>query len=70
MRTFEQLQVLPANERLQLAVDLWESIENDASVSLDVQQLRELDCRIDLLEADPKRGISWMTVRDSILATL
>ncbi len=72
MIMIEQLKELPFAERFQLAVDLWDSVEDDSSnaISLNAEQIRELDYRLDLLEAKPKEGVLWSTVRDRILATL
>lgn len=72
MVILEELQALPTNERLELAMNLWESVETDAqnSIKLDQAQLAEIDYRLDLFEANPKQGTPWPIVRDRILATL
>ena len=57
----EQLKELPFAERFQLAVDLWDSVEDDSSnsISLSPEQIKELDYRLDLLETEPKKGIPF-----------
>ena len=64
----EELKQLPFTERLQLAEDLWDSIADDPlnNITLSTEQIRELDYRLNLLEAEPKSGTLWSSVRDSL----
>jgi putative addiction module component (TIGR02574 family) len=66
------LQQLPVVERLQAVEDLWDSIAEDSqqALGLSVEQLVELDERLDDLEANPHDNLLWEKVRSKILAEL
>jgi len=56
-------------ERLQLAQDLWDSVDSAAGVDilpLTDSQRQELDRRLDDLESNPDDSISWPEARDNI----
>jgi putative addiction module component (TIGR02574 family) len=60
-------------ERLQLAQDLWDSVED--AVGIDVlpltdEQRAELDHRLADLESAPDDGSSWDQVKDQVLNRL
>lgn len=60
---------LTAAERIQLAQDLWDSLEPselDAECPLTSDQQAELDRRLADLERDPDAGIPWEQVRAEI----
>ena len=60
-------------ERLRLAQDLWDSV--DDAVGVDVlpltdEQRAELDRRLDDLEANPEEAVSWEETKQNILRSL
>ena len=62
---------LPANERAELAMALWQSLtdaERDAELVLTSEQEAELDRRWAEHLADPTSAIPWETVRRKLLA--
>lgn len=62
----EALLKLPSQERADLAMALWESLDEadrEASVDLTPEQAAELDRRIAEHLADPSTGIPWEEVR-------
>ena len=62
---------LPANERAELAMALWESLtdtERDAELALTPEQAAELDRRWVEHLADPTSAIPWEEVRRKLLA--
>ena len=64
---------LTAAERIQLAQDLWDSLEPaeiDEAVPLTAEQTAELDRRLAELERDPEAGIPWEQVMADIQAGL
>lgn len=64
---------LTAAERIQLAQDLWDSLEPaevDAECPLTSEQQAELDRRLADLERDPDAGVPWEQVRVEIDARL
>jgi len=57
-------------DRLNLIEELWESVLNgDSNAGLTPEQEAELDRRLDLQEADPKRGSSLEEVEARIRAS-
>ena len=62
---------LPANERAELAMALWESLteaERDAELVLSPEQEAELDRRWTEHLADPGSAIPWEDIRRKLLA--
>ena len=62
----EALLKLPSNQRADLAMALWESLEEadrEASVDLTPELAAELDRRLAEHLADPSTGIPWEEVR-------
>ncbi|HEY0808567.1 MAG TPA: addiction module protein [Longimicrobiales bacterium] len=64
---------LSPTERLQLAQDLWDSV--DSAAGLDVlplsdEQREELERRLAELEANPNEGSPWPEVRDRLKSQL
>lgn len=52
-----KLQMLPFDERIKLAEDLWDSIASDKqALALTTEQKAELDLRLDAYEIDKDRG--------------
>ena len=64
---------LTAAERIQLAQDLWDSLEPaeiDAELPLTEDQKAELDRRLADLERNPEAGVPWEEARAQIEASL
>jgi len=64
---------LTAAERIQLAQDLWDSLEPaeiDAELPLTDDQKAELDRRLADLEQNPEAGVPWEQVRAELEAGL
>ena len=64
--TLADLLKLPADERADLAMALWDSLEDsqrEAELALTPEQAAELDRRLADHIADPGSGIPWETVR-------
>lgn len=62
---------LPANERAELAMALWQSLtdaERDAELVLTPEQAAELDRRWAEHLADPTSAIPWEAIRRKLLA--
>ena len=62
---------LPANERAELAMALWQSLtdaERDAELVLTSEQEAELDRRWAEHLADPTSAIPWEAIRRKLLA--
>ncbi|MDO9556125.1 MAG: addiction module protein [Coriobacteriia bacterium] len=58
---------LSVSERIQLVEDLWDSIAvSGADIPLTAAEIRELDRRLDDLEANPGTGTPWSEVRARI----
>jgi len=69
---FDFSQLTPA-ERLQLAQDLWDSVDDAVGVDvlpLTEEQRAELDRRLADLEANPEDGIPWEQAKREILDQL
>ena len=60
---------LSLNERLQLAEDLWDSID-DEQIPIPDWHREELDRRLTAYQADPEAGIPWEEVRERLLKLL
>jgi len=69
--TLSQLFKLPANERAELAMALWESLtdaEREAELTLSAEQQAELDRRWAEHLEDPSSAVPWDEVRRKLLA--
>ena len=69
--TLSQLLKLPAGDRAELAMALWESLsdaEREAEFALTEEQRRELDRRWADYLADPSAVVSWSEVRRKLLS--
>ncbi len=68
--SLEELLKLPPAERVEIALALWESLEDsevDALLPLTEDQKAELDRRLAEHERDPDSGIPWEQVRRELL---
>lgn len=68
--TLSQLLRLPAADRAELAMALWESLsaaEHDESLALTDEQVAELDRRWNEHLADPASAVPWSEVRRKLL---
>jgi putative addiction module component (TIGR02574 family) len=65
-----ELLKLDAEERLQAAEELWESVANDQEgpSGLSDEQLAEIERRIEEHERDPSSAIPWEVVRARLWA--
>ena len=65
-----ELLKLDAEERLQAAEELWESVANgpDAPHGLSDEQVAEIERRIEEHERDPSSAIPWEVVRARLWA--
>jgi len=63
----ELLQLTPA-ERIELAQELWDSVESGEFPPLTPDQMAEIDRRIEAHEKDPGRAIPWEEVRERLRA--
>jgi putative addiction module component (TIGR02574 family) len=61
-----ELMKLDAQERLQIAEELWDSV-GEEHLPLTEHQAAELQRRMDDLEANPSIGVPWEEVRASLL---
>ena len=64
---------LSPSERLELAQDLWDSVDpaSDTSVlPLSDEQRAELDRRLEELDASPNSGSAWPEVKERVLGKL
>jgi putative addiction module component (TIGR02574 family) len=61
---------LPKEERIALAMALWDSVEPDEIPPLTEAQIRLLDGRIKEYEANPDDVVPWDEVRDKALRSL
>ena len=67
--TLDELLKLPASDRADLAMALWESLtdsEREAEVVLTDEQKAELDRRIAEYDADPGSATPWEVVKDRL----
>ncbi len=61
---------LPADDRAELAIALWESlteVERDTAFELTDEQRRELDRRWDEHQRNPGSAVPWSEVRRKLL---
>lgn len=58
----EEIARLSPSERLDLIAQLWDSLEHH-EVPLGQAQLAELDRRLDSLEHDRHRGVTWAALK-------
>jgi putative addiction module component (TIGR02574 family) len=63
----ENARTLPAAERLELAMTLWNTIDRN-DISLTEAQARELDRRIEEDDADISPARSWTDVKRDLLS--
>jgi putative addiction module component (TIGR02574 family) len=61
---------LPVGERLELAEEIWESVELSTQPPLPAWQRQLLDERIAKDDADPEAGSPWEEVKQRILSSL
>ncbi|HEY6832378.1 MAG TPA: addiction module protein [Pseudolabrys sp.] len=59
----QELMRLPATERVEIALELWDSVEESDLPPLTPEQMEEIDRRIAEHERDPSRAIPWEEVR-------
>jgi putative addiction module component (TIGR02574 family) len=64
----EELMRLPADERVEIALELWDSVDEKDLPPLTPEQMEEIDRRIAEHERDPSRAIPWEEVRDRLRA--
>jgi putative addiction module component (TIGR02574 family) len=64
----QELMRLPAAERVEIALELWDSVEERDLPPLTPEQMEEIDRRIAEHERDPSRAIPWEEVRDRLRA--
>lgn len=68
---FIDIEKLDTNERLELIEELWESLcVNPELIPVSDEQKKELDRRLDAMEADEAAGIPWELVRERIQGRL
>jgi putative addiction module component (TIGR02574 family) len=68
--TLAKLLELPATERVDIAMALWDSLtpaEQEAEFDLTPEQRAELDCRLAEHLANPASAIPWDEVRRKLL---
>ena len=68
--TLAKLLELPATERVDIAMALWDSLtpaEQEAEFDLTAEQRAELDRRLAEHIADPASAVSWEEVRRKLL---
>ena len=64
----QEITRLSVAERIQLVEDIWDSIATQADgVSLTEAQMRDLDQRLNDLDANPSAGSPWHEVRQRIM---
>ena len=64
---------LSATERVELALDLWDSLEPaelDVALPVSDEQRAELDRRLDDLDRHPEASVPWDQVRADLQANL
>jgi putative addiction module component (TIGR02574 family) len=70
--SLDELLKLPAAERVEIALALWDSLEDaelDALVPLTDEQKAELDRRLAEHEQNPTSAIPWEQVRRDLLSS-
>jgi putative addiction module component (TIGR02574 family) len=69
MLNIQELLELPADERIQLANELWDSVEQEVKASeLTPAQIEELERRLADAKANPDDDLSWEEVKASLRA--
>ena len=67
----DELFKLSKNERMQIAIALWNSVElEDEDLGLTEEQLAEIDRRVKHLDEHPEDTIPWEEVKARILKRL
>lgn len=61
------IELSPA-ERIQLAQDLWDSLEEEDAPPLSPEQIRELDRRLADHDVNPGSAVPWEVVRERLRA--
>jgi putative addiction module component (TIGR02574 family) len=62
-----EISQLSITERIQLAADLWDSIqEEQQEIPLTNPQIEELDRRLERYHQDPTAGSSWESVKQRL----
>jgi putative addiction module component (TIGR02574 family) len=62
----ELMELSPA-ERIELAMELWDSVESEAFSPLTDEEKADLDRRLDELEKNPTMGSPWEDVKARLL---
>jgi putative addiction module component (TIGR02574 family) len=62
--TLSELLKLSPAERIQLAQDLWDSIDEGEAPPLTEDQIREVERRLAEHDADPDSAVPWEEVRE------
>lgn len=71
MNDIKDLFKLSVAERIQLAMDLWDSVvAEDGDLPLSEEQWQEIKRRIDDHERDPSSAIEWHELRARLLSKL
>jgi putative addiction module component (TIGR02574 family) len=64
----KQVFALTPEERIDLAVELWDSIAQDDFPPLTEEMKQELDRRLEEHQRDPSRASTWEEVKERLLA--
>jgi putative addiction module component (TIGR02574 family) len=64
----QQLLELTPEERIELAEDLWDSVEADEMPPLTPEQKQEVERRYAELINEPEKGLKWEDVKARLLA--
>lgn len=68
-QVLEAVKTLSPEDRVRLAQDLWDSVEDDETgSSLTEEERAMLEERLAAMEANPSRGIPWEQVKAELLA--
>jgi putative addiction module component (TIGR02574 family) len=66
--TLQELEAMTVPEKIQLAEDLWDSVaKSNADIEIPDWQKRELDRRKMNFLNNPESGMSWQSVKRSLL---
>lgn len=65
--TMAELKQLPLSERIQLVQDLWDSVADDAPLTLTPELRARLDERFAAHVQDPSTSVAWEVVRAQLL---
>lgn len=66
----DEVMKLPANERVELALELWDSLAANESLPPTAEQLAEIDRRIEEHERDPGSAIPFEEVMEQLRSRL